>query len=85
MKAIGDNVIIKLDEPVRSIGSVIIPDELVEDVTRGTVISAGIRCSWVLYGDKIELPKNTGQEIHHEGNDYLVVKESSIIYIYPRD
>lgn len=86
MKPIGDRVIIKpasADEKTK--GGIIIPDTAKEKPQRGQVVAVGPgkdgNLMTVQVGDTVLYGKYSGQEIHHEGNDYLIMREDDILVV----
>jgi chaperonin GroES len=86
MKPIGDRVIIKpatADEKTK--GGIIIPDTAKEKPQRGQVVAVGPgkdgNLMTVQVGDAVLYGKYSGQEIHHDGNDYLIMREDDILVV----
>ena len=86
MKPISDRVIIKpaaADE--KTIGGIIIPDTAKEKPQRGEVVAVGPGKAdhkmTVKKGDTVLYGRYSGQEISHEGVDYLIMKEDDILVI----
>ena len=86
MKPIADRVIIKpaaADEKTK--GGLIIPDTAKEKPQRGEVIAVGPgkdgNLMTVTPGDIVLYGKYSGQEISHEGNDYLIMREDDILVV----
>jgi chaperonin GroES len=86
MKPIADRVIIKpatADEKTK--GGIIIPDTAKEKPQRGEVIAVGPgkdgNLMTVQVGDIVLYGKYAGQEINHEGHDYLIMREDDILVI----
>lgn len=86
MKPIGDRVIIKpasADEKTK--GGIIIPDTAKEKPQRGQVVAVGPgkdgNLMTVQVGDTVLYGKYSGQEIHHDGNDYLIMREDDILVV----
>jgi chaperonin GroES len=86
MKPIGDRVIIKpapADEKTK--GGLIIPDTIKEKPQRGEVVAVGPgkdgNLMTVQVGDIVLYGKYSGQEISHDGNDYIIMKEDEILVI----
>lgn len=84
-----DRVIVKrLDEEVKTPGGIIIPDSAKEKPTKGKVIAVGkgsrsdkgeIIPLEVKVSDIVLFAKWGGTEIKHEGEEYIIMKESDII------
>ncbi|MDX2135467.1 MAG: co-chaperone GroES [Saprospiraceae bacterium] len=86
MKPIGDRVIIKpapADDKTK--GGIIIPDTAKEKPQRGEVVAVGPgkdgNLMTVQVGDIVLYGKYSGQEISHEGADYLIMREDDILVI----
>ncbi|MBK8967395.1 MAG: co-chaperone GroES [Saprospiraceae bacterium] len=86
MKPIADRVIIKpapADEKTK--GGLIIPDTAKEKPQRGEVIAVGPgkdgNLMTVQVGDMVLYGKYSGQEIHYEGDDYLIMREEDILCV----
>ena len=86
MKPIADRVIIKpatADEKTK--GGIIIPDTAKEKPQRGEVVAVGPgkdgNLMTVQVGDIVLYGKYSGQEISHEGQDFLIMREDDILVI----
>ncbi|MCY7327704.1 MAG: co-chaperone GroES [Saprospiraceae bacterium] len=86
MKPIADRVIIKpaaAEEKTK--GGLIIPDTAKEKPQRGEVIAVGPgkdgNLMTVAVGDLVLYGKYSGQEISHEGHDYLILREDDILVV----
>jgi chaperonin GroES len=86
MKPIADRVIIKpapADEKTK--GGIIIPDTAKEKPQRGEVVAVGPgkdgNLMSVQVGDIVLYGKYSGQEINHDGADYLIMREDDILVI----
>lgn len=86
MKPINDRVVVKpapADE--KTSGGIIIPDNAKEKPQRGTVVAVGPgkenNKMTVKKGDTVLYGKYAGQEISHEGKDYLIMREDDILVI----
>ena len=85
-KPINDRVVVKpapADEKTR--GGIIIPDTATEKPQRGEEIAVapgkdGNKMT-VKKGDTILYGKYAGQELNHEGVDYLIMREDDILVI----
>jgi chaperonin GroES len=86
IKPLADRVII---EPAaaeeKTSGGIIIPDTAKEKPQRGTVVAVGPgkkdEPMTVKPGDVVLYGKYAGTEISHEGDDYLIMRESDIVAI----
>lgn len=86
-----DRVIVKrLEEEKKTAGGIIIPDSAKEKPTKGKVIAVGsgvrsetgdLKPLEVKTGDVVLFAKWGGTEISHNGEDYIIMKESDIIAI----
>lgn len=87
IKPLGDRVLVKSDEAETKTASgiIIIPDTAKEKPQQGTVVAVGFGKKneplTVKIGDKILYGKYSGTEIKHEGEDYLIMRESDILAI----
>ena len=86
MKPIADRVIIKpapADEKTK--GGLIIPDTAKEKPQRGEVVAVGPgkdgNLMTVHEGDIVLYGKYSGQEITHEGADYLIMREDDLLAV----
>ena len=86
MKPINDRVVVK-PAPAEEVtaGGIIVPDTAKEKPQRGEVIAVGPgkdgNSMTVAEGDIVLYGKYAGQEIHHEGSDYLIMREDDILVI----
>lgn len=86
MKPINDRVVAK-PEPAeeKTKGGIIIPDTAKEKPQRGKVIAVGPgkegKELTVKAGDVVLYGKYSGQELSHEGTDYLIMREDDILVI----
>lgn len=86
MKPIADRVIIKpAPAEEKTKGGIIIPDTAKEKPQRGEVVAVGPgkdgNLMTVQVGDIVLYGKYSGQEIHHEGVDYLIMREDEVLCI----
>ncbi|HMX41395.1 MAG TPA: co-chaperone GroES [Saprospiraceae bacterium] len=86
MKPIADRVIIKpAPAEEKTKGGIIIPDTAKEKPQRGEVIAVGPgkdgNIMTVHAGDIVLYGKYSGQEISHEGVDYLIMREDDILVV----
>ncbi|MBP6825488.1 MAG: co-chaperone GroES [Saprospiraceae bacterium] len=86
MKPISDRVIVKpAPAEEKTKGGIIIPDTAKEKPQRGEVIAVGPgkdgNLMTVQVGDIVLYGKYSGQEISHEGSDYLIMREDDILVI----
>lgn len=86
MKPIADRVIIKpAPAEEKTKGGIIIPDTAKEKPQRGEVIAVGPgkdgNAMTVHAGDIVLYGKYSGQEITHEGVDYLIMREDDILVV----
>jgi len=86
MRPINDRVLVKpaaAEETTK--GGIIIPDTAKEKPQRGTVIAVGPgkedRAMTVKINDTVLYGKYAGQEVSHNGADYLIMKEDDILLI----
>ena len=86
MKPINDRVVIKpAQEAEKTIGGVIIPDTAKEKPQRGEVVAVGPgkdgNLMTVQVGDTVLYGKYSGQELHYNGEDYLIMREDDILVV----
>jgi chaperonin GroES len=86
MKPIADRVIIKpAAAEEKTVGGIIIPDTAKEKPQRGTVIAVGPgkkdHTMTVKKGDTVLYGRYSGQEINHEGADYIIMREDDILVV----
>ena len=87
LQPLGDRVVVKpmSEEDMKTPSGIIIPDTAQEKPQKGTVISVGKGTKdnpmTVKAGDTILYGKYAGNELKHEGEDYLIMKESEILAI----
>ena len=86
MKPINDRVVVKpaqADE--KTSGGIIIPDTAKEKPQKGEIIAVGPgkdgNLMTVQIGDKVLYGKYSGQELHYEGQDYLIMREDDILVV----
>lgn len=86
MKPINDRVVVKpaaAEETTK--GGILLPDTAKEKPQRGTVIAVGPgkdgSLMTVAEGDTVLYGKYSGQEISHNGEDYLIMREDDILVI----
>lgn len=88
---LGDRILVKPTEgEEKTKGGVILPDTAQEKPQQGQVVAVGTGKILengqkvpmeVKAGDKILYGKYSGTEIKHEGEEYLIVKESEVLAI----
>lgn len=86
MRPINDRVVVKPADAVeKTRGGIIIPDTAKEKPQRGEIIAVGPgkegNAMTVKVGDVVLYGKYSGQELEHEGNNYLIMKEDDILVI----
>jgi len=86
MKPIGDRVVVQPSQAEeKTKGGIIIPDTVKEKPQRGVVIAVGPgkdgNAMSVKKGDVVLYGKYAGQEINHDGNDLLIMREDDILVI----
>ena len=91
LKPLGDRIVIELVEAEEKTASgIIVPDSAKEKPQEGHVIAAGTgrvlengqRVDLeVKEGDKILFSKYSGTEVKHEGNEYLILRESDVLAV----
>lgn len=86
MKPINDRVVIKPHEAEeKTEGGIIIPDTAKEKPQKGEVVAVGPgkdgNAMTVKKGDTVLYGKYAGQDLRHEGEDYLIMREDDILII----
>ncbi|MCP4441588.1 MAG: co-chaperone GroES [Aureispira sp.] len=86
MRPINDRVVIQpAPAEEKTLGGIIVPDTAKEKPQRGEVVAVGPgkdgNAMTVKVGDVVLYGKYAGQEIAHEGNDYLIMKEDDVLLI----
>jgi len=89
LKPINDRVVIKpAPAEEKTKGGIIIPDTAKEKPQRGEVIAVGpgkqgkdSHQMTVKAGDIVLYGKYAGQELSHEGEDYLIMREDDVLVI----
>jgi chaperonin GroES len=86
MRPINDRVLVKpADAEETTKGGIIIPDTAKEKPQRGTVVAVGPgkdeNPMTVKVNDVVLYGKYAGQEVSHNGQDFLIMKEDDILLI----
>jgi chaperonin GroES len=86
MKPINDRVVVKpAPAEEKTKGGIIIPDTAKEKPQRGEVVAVGPgkdgNLMTVQVGDIVLYGKYAGQELNHDGSDYLIMREDDILVI----
>ncbi|MBR9921615.1 MAG: co-chaperone GroES [Bacteroidetes bacterium] len=86
MKPINDRVVVKpAPAEEKTSGGIIIPDTAKEKPQRGEVVAVGPgkdgNKMTVQQGDIVLYGKYAGTELHHEGQDYLIMREDDILVV----
>jgi len=86
MKPINDRVVVKpAPAEEKTKGGIIIPDTAKEKPQRGEIIAVGPgkegNLMTVQVGDIVLYGKYAGQELNHEGSDYLIMREDDILLV----
>jgi len=86
MKPINDRVVVKpAKAESKTAGGIIVPDTAKEKPQKGKVIAVGPGKDdtkmTVKKGDTVLYGKYAGQELSHEGTDYLIMREDDILII----
>jgi len=85
-RPINDRVVVKpAPAEEKTSGGIIIPDTAKEKPQRGEVIAVGPGkddvSMTVAVGDTVLYGKYAGQELNHDGQDYLIMREDDILVI----
>lgn len=86
VKPIADRVLVEPDAAeTKTASGIIIPETAKEKPQRGTVVAVGAgkkdEPMTVKTGDKVLYGKYSGTEVHIDGKDFLIMKESDIYAI----
>ena len=81
-----DRVVVRrLESEEKTAGGLIIPDSAKEKPQKGTVVAVGPGTSenpvTVKVGDHVLYGKYAGNELQHDGSDYMIMRESDILAI----
>lgn len=79
-----DRVLVSRKKPETvSKGGIILPETTIEDdQAKGTVMAVGPKVVDVKVGDFVEFGIHAGTEIETDGNKYLVMRVSDIMFIH---
>ena len=85
-KPLHDRVVVRrVESEEKTAGGLIIPDSAKEKPQKGTIVAVGAGTKenpiTVSVGDSVLYGKYAGTELHHEGKDYLIMKESDLLAI----
>ena len=86
IKPLADRVLIKVsDAETTTASGIIIPDNAQEKPQKGTVVAVGAGTkdnpTTVNVGDKVLYGKYAGTELKHDGEEFIIMKESDIFAI----
>ena len=86
IKPLADRVLIEpAAAETKTIGGIIIPDTAKEKPLQGTIVAVGNGTKdeemILKEGDKVLYGKYAGTEIEHEGNKYLIMRQSDVVAI----
>lgn len=86
MKPINDRVVVKpAPAEEKTKGGIIIPDTAKEKPQRGEIVAVGPGKDGnkmnVKVGDIVLYGKYAGQELNHDGHDYLIMREDDILVV----
>lgn len=86
IKPLADRVLIEpAPAETKTVGGIIIPDTAKEKPLQGKVVAVGTGTKdeeMVLkVGDEVLYGKYAGTEIEHEGNKYLIMRQSDVVAI----
>ena len=84
IKPLADRVLVEPSAAeTKTASGIIIPDSAQEKPQKGKVVAVGPGTKenpiTLKVGDKILYGKYSGTELNHEGNEYLIMKESDIL------
>ena len=86
IKPLADRVLIKVsDAETKTASGIIIPENAQEKPQKGTVVAVGIGTkdnpTSLSVGDKVLYGKYAGTELKHDGEEFVIMKESDIFAI----
>lgn len=86
IKPLADRVLIKpVAAEEKTIGGIIIPDSAKEKPAKGEVVAAGTGTKdeqmTLTEGDIVLYGKYSGTEIEHEGEKYLIMRQSDVLAV----
>lgn len=86
IKPLADRVLIEAAAAeTKTIGGIIIPDTAKEKPLQGTIVAVGQGTKdeemILKAGDHVLYGKYAGTEIEHEGNKYLIMRQSDVVAI----
>lgn len=86
IKPLADRVLIKpVAAEEKTIGGIIIPDSAKEKPAKGEVVSVGTGTKdeqmTLTEGDIVLYGKYSGTEIEHEGEKYLIMRQSDVLAV----
>jgi|TARA_A200000113_G_scaffold220302_1_gene230256 chaperonin GroES len=86
IKPLADRVLVEpAAAETKTSSGIIIPDSAKEKPQKGTIVAVGAGTKenpiTVSVGDSVLYGKYAGTELHHEGTDYLIMKESDLLAI----
>lgn len=86
-KPLHDRIIVTAEKPETvTAGGIIIPESASEQQNRGYVMAIGPKVGKgspvkIKVGDLVEYGEYAGNDISHEGIDYLIMRETDILFI----
>ena len=85
LKPLADRVLVEPLAAEEKVGGIYIPDTAKEKPQKGKIVAVGPGDKdnkiTLKVGDCVLYGKYSGTEIHYEGSDYLIMKESDILAI----
>jgi chaperonin GroES len=89
LKPLGDRVVLQVEKEVeKTVGGIVIAGSAQEKPVVGRVVAVSEQAvgdlkvpSAVAVGDTVVFDKYAGQELSHDGEDYLVLHEKDIVAI----
>lgn len=83
MQPVGDRVVVKPLEVVgeEKRGGIVIPEQMREKPTQGTVVAIGPKVKGVMVGDEIAYGKYSGSPWSLDGTEYVLLHESDILMV----
>lgn len=86
IKPLADRVLIEpMPAETKTLGGIIIPDTAKEKPLQGTIVAVGQGTKdeemILKEGDKVLYGKYSGTELEHEGNKYLIMRQSDVVAV----
>lgn len=88
IKPLADRVLVLPAPAEEKIGGIIIPDTAKEKPLHGTIVAAGQgtkdEAMTLKPGDEVLYGKYAGTELEHEGEKYLIMRQSDVLAVFEK-